>query len=101
MDPLYPGGKQGIPNWTEEELTDITRKANAKGITMHVHVMGNKGVTRIVNAYVNGGKDELRNTLIHVYGVSKEDYQRIADHNIQVSEGLLWHHATDKLHILC
>ena len=23
---------------------------------MHVHVMGNKGVTRIVNAYVNGGK---------------------------------------------
>ena len=97
VDPLYPGGKQGIPNWTEEELTDITRKANAKGITMHVHVMGNKGVTRIVNAYVNGGKDEMRNTLIHVYGVSKEDYQRMADHNIQVSEGLLWHHATDKL----
>ena len=97
VDPLYPGGKQGIPNWTEEELTDITRKANAKGITMHVHVMGNKGVTRIVNAYVNGGKDEMRNTLIHVFGVNKEDYQRIADHNIQVSEGLLWHHATDKL----
>ncbi len=97
VDPLYPGEKQGIPNWTEEELTDITRKANAKGITMHVHVMGNKGVTRIVNAYVNGGKDEMRNTLIHVYGVSKDDYQRIADHNIQVSEGLLWHHATDEL----
>ena len=97
VDPLYPGGKQGIPNWTEEELTDITRKANAKGITMHVHVMGNKGVTRIVNAYVKGGKDEMRNTLIHVYGVNKEDYQRMADHNIQVSGGLLWHHATDKL----
>lgn len=97
IDPLYPSGKQGIPNWSEEELTEITRKANAKGITMHVHVMGNKGVTRIVNAYVNGGKDEMRNTLIHVYGVSKEDYQRIADHNIQVSEGLLWHHATNEL----
>lgn len=97
VDPLYPGGKQGIPNWTEEELTDITRKANAKDITMHVHVMGNKGVTRVVNAYVKGGKDEMRNTLIHVYGVNKEDYQRMADHNIQVSGGLLWHHATDKL----
>ncbi|MBP3843145.1 MAG: amidohydrolase family protein [Prevotella sp.] len=97
VDPLYPGGKQGIPNWSEEELTDITRRANAKGITMHVHVMGNKGVTRIVNAYVNGGKDEMRNTLIHVYGISKEDFQRIADHNIQVSEGLLWHHATNEL----
>ena len=97
VDPLYPGGKQGIPNWSEEELTDITRKANEKGITMHVHVMGNKGVNRIVNAYVNGGKDEMRNTLIHVYGVSKEDFKRIADHNIQVSEGLLWHHATNEL----
>ena len=97
VDPLYPGGKQGIPNWSEEELTDITRKANAMGITMHVHVMGNKGVNRIVNAYVNGGKDEMRNTLIHVYGVSKEDFKRIADHNIQVSEGLLWHHATNEL----
>ena len=97
VDPLYPGGKQGIPNWTEEELTDITRKANEKGITMHVHVMGNKGVNRIVNAYVNGGKDEMRNTLVHVYGVSQEDYQRMADHNIYVTEGLLWHHATEEL----
>jgi predicted amidohydrolase YtcJ len=97
VDPLYPGGKQGIPNLSEEELTDITRKANAKGITMHVHVMGNKGVNSIVNAYINGGKDELRNTLVHVYGVIEEDYQRMADHNIYVTEGLLWHHATDKL----
>ena len=45
---------------------------------MHVHVMGNKGVTRIVNAYVNGGKKEMRNTLVHVYGVSEPDYQRMA-----------------------
>ena len=97
VDPLYPGGKQGIPNWSEEELTDITRKANAKGITMHVHVMGNKGVNRIVNAYINGGKDELRNTLVHVYGVAQEDYKRMADHNIYVTEGLLWHHATNEL----
>ena len=97
VDPLYPGGKQGIPNWSEEELTDITRKANAKGITMHVHVMGNKGVTRIVNAYINGGKDEMRNTLVHVYGVSEPDYKRMADHNIYVTSGMLWHHADNEL----
>jgi len=93
IDPLYPGGKQGIPNWSEEELTEITRKANAKGITMHVHVMGNKGVTRIVNAYINGGKKEMRNTLVHVHGVSEPDYQRMADNNIYVTSGMLWHHA--------
>ena len=97
VDPLYPGGRQGIPNWTEEELTNITRKANAKGLTMHVHVMGNKGVNRVVNSFINGGKDEMRNTLVHVYGVNQPDYQRMADHNIQVTEGLLWHHADDPL----
>ena len=97
VEPLYPGDKQGIPNWSEQELTDITRRANAQGITMHVHVMGNKGVNCVVNAYVNGGKDEMRNTLIHVYGVNPEDYKRMARHNIYVCEGLLWHHATDEL----
>ena len=97
IDPLYVDGHQGIPNWSEEELTDITRKANAKGITMHVHVMGNKGVTRIVNAYVKGGKKEMRNTLVHVYGVSEPDYQRMADNNIYVTSGMLWHHADKEL----
>jgi len=97
IDPLYVDGHQGIPNWSEEELTDITRKANAKGITMHVHVMGNKGVTRIVNAYINGGKKEMRNTLVHVYGVSEPDYQRMADNNIYVTSGMLWHHADTEL----
>ena len=97
VDPLYPSGKQGIPNWSEEELTDITRKANAKGITMHVHVMGNKGVERIVNAYVKAGKKELRNTLVHVYGVNEPDYQRMADNNIYVTSGMLWHHADSAL----
>ena len=97
IDPLYVDGHQGIPNWTEEELTDITRKANAKGITMHVHVMGNEGVNRIVNAYINGGKDEMRNTLVHVYGVKPEDYKRMADHNIYVTSGMLWHHADKEM----
>ena len=97
VEPLYPGGKQGIPNWSEEELTDITRKANEKGITMHVHVMGNKGVERIVNAYVNAGKKEMRNTLVHVYGVNEPDYQRMADNNIYVTSGMLWHHADNEL----
>ena len=97
VDPLYPDGHQGIPNWSEEELTDITRKANEKEITMHVHVMGNKGVERIVNAFINGGKDEMRNTLVHVYGVKEVDYKRMADHNIYVTSGMLWHHADSAL----
>ena len=97
IEPLYNDGHQGIPNWSEEELTNITRKANSNGLTMHVHVMGNKGVNRVVNSLINGGKDEMRNTLVHVYSVNQSDYKRMADHNIYVTEGMLWHHADDNL----
>ena len=92
VDPLYPDGHQGLANWTEEELTDITRKTNANGMTMHIHTMGNKAVNSVVSAYVNGGKDEMRNTLVHVRNVNADDYKRMADHNIYIASGILWHH---------
>ena len=92
VDPLYPDGHQGLANWTEEELTDITRKTNAKGLSMHIHTMGNKAVNYVVSAYANAGKDELRNTLVHVRNVNAEDYKRMADHNMYAVSGMLWHH---------
>lgn len=91
VEPLYPDGHQGLANWTEEELTDITRKTNVNGITMHIHCMGNKAVNTVVSAYANGGKDELRNTLVHVRNVNPKDYKRMADHNMYVTSGMLWH----------
>ena len=92
VDPLYPDGHQGLANWTEEELTEITRKVNASGLTMHVHTMGNKAVNYVVSAYANGGKDELRNTLVHVRNVNPEDYKRMAEHNMYAVAGMQWHH---------
>ena len=96
IEPVYKDGHQGIANWTEEEITNITRKANAKGFTMHIHTMGNKAVHKVVSAYVNGGKDELRNTLVHVHFVDAPDYKRMSDHNIYVTEGMHWHHVADE-----
>jgi len=92
VDPLYPDGHQGIANWEEDEVTELTRKANEKGLTMHIHIMGNKGINRVVNAFVNGGKDEMRNTLVHVRNVNPEDYKRMAEHNIYITSGITWHH---------
>lgn len=92
IDPLYLDGHQGIVNWTEEEITDLTRKANAKGLTMHIHAPGNAGVNRVVNAYINGGKREMRNTVVHLRNVNEPDYKRMADNNIYVTSGMIWHH---------
>ena len=94
VDPLYPDGHQGIPNWTEEELTDLTRKANADGLTMHIHALGNKAVNCVVSAFANGGKDEMRNTLVHVRNVNPDDYKRMVEHNMYVTSGVTWHHGS-------
>ena len=59
--------------------------------------MGNKAVNLAVNAYINGGKSEMRNALVHLYGVLPQDYKRIAKNNIYVVAGLRWHHTEDKL----
>ena len=91
VEPLYPDGHQGLVNWTEEETTEITRKANKNGLSMHIHTMGNKAVNRCVNAFINGGKDEMRNTVVHVRNVIQSDWQRMADHQIYATEGMLWH----------
>ena len=43
----------------------------------------------------NWEEDEMRNTLVHVYGVIPSDYKRMAEHNIYVTEGMLWHHNSE------
>ena len=94
VDPEYPDGRKGEPIWSEEEVTDITRTVNAKGMTMHVHVMGNMAVKLAVNAFANGGKDEMRNTLVHVHRANPEDLKQMADHDIYVVAGMHWHHSS-------
>ncbi|MBQ7733878.1 MAG: amidohydrolase family protein [Synergistaceae bacterium] len=97
IDPVYLDGHQGIINWTEEEITEITRKANSKGLIMHIHALGNGGVKRVVNAYINGGKPEMRNTIVHLRNVNEPDYKRIADNNIYVTSGMIWHHNSKEI----
>lgn len=93
----YPDGHNGISNWTEDQLADITELANDKGVTMHIHTMGDGAVHQVVNAYERKGKKDLRNTLVHVRNVIPEDFQRIADNDIYCVTGMLWHFFTDSL----
>lgn len=92
----YPAGGNGIANWSQEEVNDITANANGKGITMHVHAMGDAAINRCVNAFSEYGKKELRNTIVHLRNVNKSDYQRIADNNICCTVGILWHIMSDE-----
>ena len=93
----YPDGHPGIANWEEDEVTDITGKANAQGFTMHVHTMGDAAVHRCVNAFTAKGTKEARNTLVHVRNMPQEDFQRVADNDIVVVSGMLWHVLPDEV----
>ena len=94
VDPPYPDGHPGKPIWTEEEVTDITRKTNAMDMSMHVHTMGNKAVHLAVSAFANGGRDEMRNTIVHVRNADPADLKLMAEHKICAVAGMHWHHGT-------
>lgn len=87
----YPDGHRGIVNWSTEEVADITRQANAKDLSMHIHTMGDSAVALAVDAYVAGGQDNLRNTVVHVRNILPETLIKMRDHNITAAVGMLWH----------
>ena len=91
----YPDGHQGLINWNEKEVAGITREANGKGLSMHVHTMGDGAVRDVVNAFAEGGQKDKRNTLVHVRNVPEGYYQKMADNNVYATSGMLWHHFPD------
>lgn len=87
----YPDGHRGIINWSMEEVADITRNANGHDLSMHIHTMGDSAVALAVDAFVAGGEDSKRNTVVHVRNVLPSTLQKMADHNITATSGMLWH----------
>lgn len=81
----------GIANWEEDEVSKITRLANANGMTMHIHTMGDAAVNRAVNAFVASNHPEARNTVVHCRNVPEADFARMAQNNIVAVSGMLWH----------
>ena len=93
-DSIYTG--HGTPLWSEQDMIDLVKDANNKGLTVHTHALGDGAVHRCVVAYSLSGKDEMRNTIVHLRNVSQEDYAVIKEHNIAVSENMNWHCFTNE-----
>ena len=83
-------------HWTVDHLADVTRECNAKGLTVHTHVMGDKAIAEATDAYIKGGDGTHRNCLVHLRNVRREDFKRIAENNIACTAGITWH-VTDDL----
>ena len=77
--------------WPVDRLAEVTRACNAKGLTVHTHVMGDAAITEATDAYIKGGDRIHRNCLVHIRHPRKEDYRRFAENNIACAAGLTWH----------
>ncbi|MCQ2112424.1 MAG: amidohydrolase family protein [Bacteroidaceae bacterium] len=88
-----PDGSNGFPIWQPNELEDLTLRANKKGVTMHIHTMGDAAVKEVVDAYEKAYKAgyRLRNQMVHLRNVDEADYDRMAKYDIVASCGALWH----------
>lgn len=85
-------GRKGQAIWGEDELKEITAEANRKGLSMHIHAMGDHAVKAVINAYeASGKKDGVRNQIVHLRNVETSDYDRMARNGIIASCGVLWH----------
>lgn len=91
-----PFSGSGIVNWTEEQVAAITARANQKGLSMHIHAMGDAATQRVVSAYASSGNKDMRNSMVHVRNISAQDIQQVADHNIIVDMGGIWHAVPDQ-----
>ena len=38
----------------------------------------------------------MRNTVVHLRNVNEPDYKRMADNNIYVTSGMIWHHESNE-----
>ena len=88
-DSVFSG--HGTALWTEDDMRKLVLLANAEGLSVHTHAMGDGAVHRCVVAYSEEGNDELRNSICHLRNVSPNDYPLIKRHNIAVSSNMNWH----------
>lgn len=85
-------GKSGNAIWNADELKAITSEANSKGLSMHIHAMGDHAVKTVIDAYESCvKKDGVRNQIVHLRNVEDTDYERMARNGIIASCGVLWH----------
>ena len=80
--------------WNQNELNEITKYANSKGIIIHTHSYGDAACKAVLDAYIASNKangSEYRNCLAHVRNIQTEDILRAAKYKIPIAENLIWH----------
>lgn len=79
--PGYPGNK-GAPLYTAEEINAVVARADAHGLQISTHAIGDGGVRRTLDAYEfaqkQNGKRDSRHRIEHIELIDPQDIPRLA-----------------------
>jgi predicted amidohydrolase YtcJ len=90
----HPTGNRGPSYFTQDNLNRIVSAANAAGLTVHVHAIGDRAVRAALDAFAysqqqNGPLDN-RNQIAHLELVSPADFPRFRELSVIANLQLLW-----------
>jgi predicted amidohydrolase YtcJ len=87
----YPGypGNTGAPLYSAEEMNAIVARADAQGLQISTHAIGDGGVRRTLDAYENAqrknGKRDSRHRIEHIELIDPQDIPRLAQLGVVAS----------------
>jgi predicted amidohydrolase YtcJ len=87
----YPGhpGNKGAPLYSAEEMNAIVARADAHGLQISTHAIGDGGVRRTLDAYENAalknGKRDSRHRIEHIELIHPDDIPRLAQLGVVAS----------------
>lgn len=90
----HPSGNRGPSYFTQDNLNRIVSAANAAGLTVHVHAIGDRAVRSTLDAFAasrqaNGPHDD-RNQIAHLELISPADFPRFRELGVIANFQLQW-----------
>ena len=91
---------RGAPLWTVEHLDALALHADAEGVDLHIHVVGDAAIRMALDAFAyaadkNGSRDR-RNTLTHVNFINPDDIVRMRKQNVIWNSTLAWNYMSPR-----
>ena len=89
----YKDGTYGTQVWQDEAMFNTVKKANAMGLSVHVHTSGDGATSQAVNAFVAAektAKDGVINSLAHSRHITEETKKLMAEHKIPSATNICW-----------
>ena len=89
LQPSHSGDFRGNLVWQQDELVEALAWASSQGFALHLHAIGDAGVSAAIDAIVSVGSPE-RSVIAHTELVRDGDFRRMAQHGITANFEPFW-----------